>query len=85
MWFVRAVSVPTTGLLFSAHAIMSDAATPLSGYDVAGLLAVSVGLIVYNLVDVRVWYQLMKRRRIPPAVSDWVSNVSGTPRPAALD
>ena len=55
MWFVRAVSVPTTGLLFSAHALMGSAATSLSPYDVVGLLAVFIGLIVYNLCDVRSW------------------------------
>jgi hypothetical protein len=61
MWFVRAVSVPTTGLLFSIHAIMGASTTTLSGYDVGGLLAVFLGLVVYNLCDVKTWLRMVSK------------------------
>ena len=48
MWFVRAVSVPTSGVLYSLHAIMGMYATALTDYDVGALCAVFCGLVLYN-------------------------------------
>jgi hypothetical protein len=67
-WFVRAVSVPFTGIIFSMRSVMGSNASNLSPFDIAGLCTVSVGLIVYN------WdtYAARKQqyRKLPHAADD---------------
>lgn len=48
MWFVRAMTLPFGGIIFSFELVMGDSATTLSVYEIFGLVVVFVALIVYN-------------------------------------
>jgi len=48
MWFVRALTVPLSGILFSMTFIMGKNAKPLSATQIFGLLVVMLGVALFN-------------------------------------
>lgn len=51
VWFLRAVTVPASGLLFASELLMGPYSSPITGYDVGGLCVVFLALMLYQWKD----------------------------------